>query len=53
MPELLLGQIWVLTVCKGYQQTTIVGKKLNTNYCKIHLKVPRKPNLISDNKAYS
>ena len=24
------GWIWVQTVCKGYQQTTKVGKELNT-----------------------
>ena len=25
---ILLGLIWVLTVCKGYQQTTLGGKEL-------------------------
>ena len=25
----LSGLIWVQTVCKGYQQTTLVGKELN------------------------
>ena len=28
-PDSLSGLIWVQTVCKGYQQTTLVGKKLN------------------------
>ena len=27
-PDILLGLIWVQTVCKGYQQTTQVGKEL-------------------------
>ena len=26
--DILSGLIWVQTICKGYQQTTIVGKKL-------------------------
>ena len=25
----MLGLIWVQTVCKGYQQTTLIGKELN------------------------
>ena len=28
-PNNLLGLIWVQTVCKGYQQTTLVGKELS------------------------
>ena len=27
-PDILSGLIWVQTVCKGYQQTTLVGKEL-------------------------
>ena len=27
-PDISLGLIWVQTVCKGYQQTTLVGKEL-------------------------
>ena len=27
-PDILWGLIWVQTVCKGYQQTTLVGKVL-------------------------
>ena len=30
-PDILPGLIWVQTVCKGYQQTTIGGKELNTH----------------------
>ena len=26
-PDILSGLIWVQTVCKGYQQTTLVGKE--------------------------
>ena len=26
-PDVLLGLIWVQTVCKGYQETTLVGKE--------------------------
>ena len=26
-PDILLGLIWVQTVCKGYQQTTVVSDK--------------------------
>ena len=29
-PHILSGLIWVQTVCKGYQQTTLVGKELST-----------------------
>ena len=29
-PNTLSGRIWVQTVCKGYQQTTLVGKELKT-----------------------
>ena len=29
-PDILSGLIWVQTVCKSYQQTTLVGKELNT-----------------------
>ena len=25
-PDILSGLVWVQTVCKGYQQTTLVGK---------------------------
>ena len=28
MPNVLLGLIWVQTVCKGSQETTLVGKEL-------------------------
>ena len=28
-PNILSGLIWVQSVCKGYQQTTLVGKELN------------------------
>ena len=35
-PDTLLGLIWVQTVCKGYQQTTLVGKELtNKTHCKL------------------
>ena len=27
-PDILSGLTWVHTVCKGYQQTTLVGKEL-------------------------
>ena len=27
------GLIWVQTVCKSYQQTTLVGKELNNGIC--------------------
>ena len=27
-PDALSGLIWVQTVCKGYQQTTLTGKEL-------------------------
>ena len=29
-PDVLSGLIWVLTVCKGYQQMTLVGKELKS-----------------------
>ena len=29
-PNILSGLIWFQTVCKGYQQTTLGGKELNT-----------------------
>ena len=29
-PECPLGLIWVLIVCKGYQQTTLVSKEFRT-----------------------
>ena len=32
-PDILSGLIWVQTVCKGYQQTTLVGKELPLIYC--------------------
>ena len=28
-PEIILGLILLQTVCKGYQQTTLLGKELN------------------------
>ena len=28
MPDILSGMIWVQTVCKGYQQTTLAGNEL-------------------------
>ena len=28
-PEVLSGMIWVQTVCRGYQQTTLGEKELN------------------------
>ena len=31
-PDYLLGFIGVLTVCKGYQQTTMIGNELNRRY---------------------
>ena len=31
-PDVLPGLIWVQTVCKGYEQTTIVSKEFNTIY---------------------
>ena len=33
--DVLSGMIWVQTVCKGYQQTTLVDKKLNL-LCELH-----------------
>ena len=29
-PDILSGLIWVQTVCKGYQQMTLVGNELST-----------------------
>ena len=29
-PDFLSGLIWVQTICKGYQQMTLVGKELKT-----------------------
>ena len=34
----LKSLIWVQTVCKGYHQTTLVGKELNDDCIKIHKK---------------
>ena len=34
-PNVLFGQIWVQTVCKGYQQATPVGKGLIMPLCEI------------------
>ena len=31
LPDILLGLIWVQTVCKGYQQMTLVGYELNAH----------------------
>ena len=31
-PDMLSGLIWVQTICKGYQQTTLVRKGLITGY---------------------
>ena len=36
-PDILSGLIWVQTVCKGYQQTTLVGKVLRENIIEISL----------------
>ena len=30
-PDVTSGLIWVQSVCKGYQQTTLVGKELTKN----------------------
>ena len=30
-PDNLLGLVWLQTVCKGYQQTTLVGKELKND----------------------
>ena len=27
-PDVLSGLIWIQTVCKGYQQTTVLGKEI-------------------------
>ena len=32
-PHILLGLIWVQTVCKGYQQTTLGGTALTIHFC--------------------
>ena len=32
-PDILAGLIWVQTVCKGYQQMTLVGKELYNMGC--------------------
>ena len=32
--EILSGLIWVQTVCKGYQQTTVVNKELKVWFSK-------------------
>ena len=32
-PDILSGLIWVQTVCKGYQQTTLVSKELTCSHC--------------------
>ena len=29
-PDVLSGLVWVLTVCKGYQQMTLVSKELSS-----------------------
>ena len=31
-PNFLLGLIWVQSVCKGYQQMTLVGKEFKWKY---------------------
>ena len=31
-PEVLTGLIWIQTVCKSYQHTTLVCKELNRMY---------------------
>ena len=33
-PNVLLGLVWVQTVCKEYQETTLEGKELNKPYVK-------------------
>ena len=35
MPDIMSSLIWVQTVCKSYQQTTIVGRELNKRF-KLH-----------------
>ena len=30
MPDVMPGLIWIQIVCKGYQQTTLVGKEFMT-----------------------
>ena len=37
-PDILSGLIWVQIVCKGYQQTTPVGKALNHSFSSLSLK---------------
>ena len=34
-PDVSSGLNWVQTVCKGYQQKTVVGKELNIVFCLI------------------
>ena len=41
-PDVLLGLIWVQTVCKSYQQITLVGVKHNG---KVPLSVANEPTL--------
>ena len=38
-PNILLGLIWVQTVCKGYEQTTLVSKKFS---CSAHVQFSSK-----------
>ena len=40
-PNILLGLIWVQTVCKGYQQATLVGN-VSSVYLFIHMENTRK-----------
>ena len=41
MPDILSGVIWVQTVCKDYQQTTVAGKDLKKDYAYVtSTKVP-------------
>ena len=40
MPDVLSGLIWVHTICKGYQETTLGGKEL------IGLCSTKRPNLL-------
>ena len=37
MPNIMLGLIWVQTVCKGYQQTTLGDKELKKFLQTYHL----------------
>ena len=36
-PDSLSGLNWVQNVCKGYQQTTLVGEKRGENFSKLYL----------------